>query len=184
MVFGYLNRNYKEELSIPAGPDNKLEPGDADRGQPTYFLPRRQTFIFKVQVPADWGPQKELVWTVTAHGRTEKAYGQLTPEEEITERMIMTRGGLTRGVDDPNQPPSITIAPVNSATLTAPLTADSAGHRRRSSQASRDFGEASNRRSRPEQRFRRPSSGPADGNLDRISRTGESEHLTRRVRSW
>ncbi len=122
MVFGYLNRNYKQELAIPAGPDNKLEPGDADRGQPTYFLPRRQAFIFKVQVPADWGPQKELVWTVTANGKTEKAYGQLTPEEEITERMIMTRGGLTRGVDDPNQPPSITIAPLQGATVADALT--------------------------------------------------------------
>lgn len=121
MVFGYLNRNYKEELSIPPGPDNKLEPGDVDRGQPTYFLPRRQTFIFRVQVPRDWGPQKELVWTVTANGKTEKAYGQLTPEEEITERMIMTRGGLTRGEDDPNQPPAITIAPVEGATLNSPL---------------------------------------------------------------
>jgi len=42
MVFGYLNRNWVEEPAIPAGPDNKLEPGDPDRGQPTYFLPRRQ----------------------------------------------------------------------------------------------------------------------------------------------
>src|ERR1700683_4626365 len=70
MVFGYLNRNFKEELAIPAGPDNKLEPGVADRGQPTYFLARRQAFIFRVQVPGDWGPQKELVWTVTANGKT------------------------------------------------------------------------------------------------------------------
>ncbi len=49
MVFGYLNRNWEEELAIPAGPDNKLEPGEVDRGQPTYFLPRRQAFVFRVQ---------------------------------------------------------------------------------------------------------------------------------------
>jgi hypothetical protein len=122
MVFGYLNRNYKEELPIPVGAENKVEPGGADRGQPTYFLPRRQAFVFRVQVPADWGPQKELIWTVTANGKTEKAYGQLTPEEEITERMIMTRGGLTRGVDDPNQPPAIRIEPANRATVGTPLT--------------------------------------------------------------
>src|SRR5512138_2259612 len=42
MVFGYLNRNWQEELPIPAGPDNMVEPGGPDRGQPTYFLPRRQ----------------------------------------------------------------------------------------------------------------------------------------------
>src|ERR1700758_3766007 len=121
MVFGYLNRNYKEELAISAGPDNKLEPGEPDRGQPTYFLPRRQAFILQVQVPQDWGEQKELIWTITANGRTEKAYGQLTPEEEITERMIMTRGGLTSGDDDPNQPPSITIVPITVATVSAPV---------------------------------------------------------------
>ncbi|PWT98727.1 MAG: hypothetical protein C5B51_28695 [Terriglobia bacterium] len=121
MVFGYFNRNFKEELVIPAGPDNKIEPGEADRGQPTYFLPRRQPWVFRVPVPKDWG-QKELVWTLTSHGRTEKAYAQLLPVEEITERIIMTRGNLNPGDDDPNKPPSITIAPPGAASLTSPLT--------------------------------------------------------------
>ena len=121
MVFGYFNRNWEEELAIPAGPDNKLEPGAPDRGQPTYFLPRRQQFIFRVTVPADWG-QKELVWSVTAHGKTEKAYAQLLPVEEISERMIMTHGGLNPGEDDPNKPPSITISQPGSASVKAPLT--------------------------------------------------------------
>src|SRR5437870_397909 len=70
-VFGYFNRNWKEEAVIPPGADNKLEPGAPDRGQPTYFLPRRQPWVFRVRVPKDWG-QQELVWTITAHGRTEK----------------------------------------------------------------------------------------------------------------
>ena len=70
VVFGYLNRNYEEELNIPVGPENHLEPGDVDQGQPTYFYPRRQRFVWKVTVPADWD-DKELVWTVTAHGRTD-----------------------------------------------------------------------------------------------------------------
>jgi hypothetical protein len=120
-VFGYFNRNWKEELAIPAGPDNKIEPGPPDRGQPTYFLPRRQPWVFRVTVPKDWG-QQELVWTITSHGRTEKAYAQLMLEEEILERLIQTRGNLNPGEDDPNQPPSITIAPVASASLTSPVT--------------------------------------------------------------
>src|SRR5437899_241820 len=120
-VFGYFNRNWKEELVIPAGPDNKLEPGEPDRGQPTYFLPRRQPWVFRVQVPKDWG-QQELVWTITAHGRTEKAYAQLLPEEEIRERLIMTRGNLNRGEDDPNEPPSIRIAPVPPASVSSPVS--------------------------------------------------------------
>lgn len=129
MVFGYMNRNYEEELAIPPGPDNKLEPGMPDQGQPTYFLPRRHAWVFRVKVPADWG-NKELVWTITSHGRTEKAYGSLQSDEEIIERLIMTRGGLSPGLDDPNKPPSVTISPVreastgNALTLTAVVSDD------------------------------------------------------------
>ncbi len=119
-VFGYFNRNWKEELAIPAGADNNFEPGAADRGQPTYFLPRRQSFTFRVEVPKDWGT-KELVWSLTAHGRTEKAFATLAPQEEITERMIMTRGGLFPGEDDPNKPLEIKLAPVGSALVGEPV---------------------------------------------------------------
>lgn len=122
MVFGYLNRNYKEELAIPAGPENKVEPGgDLDRGQPTWFLPRRHAWVFQVKVPADWG-QKELVWTITSHGRTEKAYATLQMEQEIIPRLIMSRGNLSPGLDDPNKPPSISIiAPVSAAIPGTPV---------------------------------------------------------------
>jgi hypothetical protein len=120
-VFGYFNRNWKEELVIPTGVDNRLEPGPADRGQPTYFLPRRQSWIFRVPVPADWG-NKELVWTLTAHGRSEKAYATLTPEEEINERIIMTRGNLNPGEDDPNKPPVITIDSKPAVTAGRPVS--------------------------------------------------------------
>jgi hypothetical protein len=130
MVFGYLNRNYKEELAIPAGPDNKVEPGGllnqspVDRGQPTWFLPRRHAWVFQVKVPADWG-QKELVWSITAHGRTEKAYATLQMEQEIIPRLIMSRGNLSPGLDNPNKPPSISIAPMAAATVgnSVPLVA-------------------------------------------------------------
>jgi hypothetical protein len=121
MVFGYMNRNYEEELAISAGADNKLEPGLADQGQPTYFLPRRHAWVFRVRVPADWG-NKELVWSITVHGRTEKAYASLQSQEEILERLIMTRGNLSPGLDDPNKPPSITVGPVPSVTVGNPVT--------------------------------------------------------------
>ena len=61
MVFGYFNRNWDEHLYVPIGPDNSIEPGGPDRGQPTYFFPRRNRFHFKVRVPAGFG-KKELVW--------------------------------------------------------------------------------------------------------------------------
>ena len=35
-VFGYMNRNWQEELDIPVGADNKFTTGAADQGQPTH----------------------------------------------------------------------------------------------------------------------------------------------------
>ena len=119
MVFGYLNRNWQEELPIPAGPDNMVEPGGPDRGQPTYFLPRRQAWVYRVRVPADFG-KGVVTWSVKANGRTQKAYGELLPVEEITERIIMTRGNLNPGDDDPNKPPTVVIEPVTNPTLDTP----------------------------------------------------------------
>src|SRR5215204_5772990 len=63
LVFGYFNRNWDEDLVIPAGPDNMMEPGGPDRGQPTYFMPRRQGWVFRVRVPRDFGKQV-LTWTI------------------------------------------------------------------------------------------------------------------------
>ncbi len=120
LVFGYFNRNWREELPIPAGPDNIVEPGGPDRGQPTYFLPRRQGWVFRVRVPKDFGKQV-VTWTIKANGKTEKAYGELLPVEEITERIIMTRGNLNPGDSDPNTPPAIAIAPVTGAAIGVPI---------------------------------------------------------------
>jgi hypothetical protein len=121
LVFGYFNRNWQEELAIPAGPDNKFEPGAPDRGQPTYFLPRRQGWVFRVRVPADFGKQV-LTWTIKANGKTETAYGELLPVEEITERIIMTHGNLNPGEGDPNKPPAIAIAAAATAAAGQPVT--------------------------------------------------------------
>ena len=66
--FGYMNRNWKEALDIPVGPDNRISPGPADQGQPTHFVPRRQIGIFTVRVPAD--PATEVTWTLTSRGET------------------------------------------------------------------------------------------------------------------
>jgi hypothetical protein len=116
MVFGYFNRNWEEQLAIPVGSDNIVEPGGPDRGQPTFFLPRRQGWVYRVHVPSSFGKQV-LTWTIKAHGKTEKAYGELLPVEEITERIIMTRGNLNRGEDDPNKPPVVAVAPVSGAAI-------------------------------------------------------------------
>ncbi len=76
-LFGYMNRNWLEELDVPVGADNNISPGDADQGQPTHFLPRRNRFVFRVPVPEGFGEEDELIWTLTSHGKTQRAYGTL-----------------------------------------------------------------------------------------------------------
>src|SRR5687768_11656475 len=88
LVFGYMNRNWDEEIDLPIGPNNSIEPGGPDRGQPTHFLPRRSLFTFRVRVPKDFG-NKELVWTLTSHGKTERAYGTLNNDYVISNLTIM-----------------------------------------------------------------------------------------------
>ncbi len=132
MVFGYLNRNYEEEVDIPIGPANSIDAGEGksgDRGQPTHFYPRRQRFLFRVVVPKDWDKQQKVIWTLTSHGKTNQAKGWLQPVWELSpDVMVENMGG---GVPDPNnQPPSLTLGDVPTialpghATLTASATDD------------------------------------------------------------
>lgn len=92
LVFGYLNRNWVEEVNVPIGADNAIEPGGPDQGQPTHFLPRRNRFVFRIRVQKDFG-KKELVWTLTSHGKTERAYGSLKPDYFIDDLVIMANNG-------------------------------------------------------------------------------------------
>lgn len=69
LLVGYFNRNEKETLDIPVGPNNRIEPGGPDQGQPTHFLSGRQWGIFTVTVPKDFG-DKKLAWTLIANGQT------------------------------------------------------------------------------------------------------------------
>jgi hypothetical protein len=109
LVFGYLNRNYEEEPELAVGTANNFSPGVPDRGQPTHFYPRRQQFMFKVHVPADFGNQ-ELVWTLTRNGHTEKAVAHLALEWELSEIVYsQNRNGLNRDsvTAKPNKAPTI-----------------------------------------------------------------------------
>jgi hypothetical protein len=113
MVFGYMNRNWQEELDVPVGDDNFLSPGPADQGQPTHFRPRRNRFVFMVEVPADFGDQ-ELVWTLTTQGETEKAYGTLGIDQRLDNIVIASEtGALGIGASDAetraNQTPTIEV---------------------------------------------------------------------------
>jgi hypothetical protein len=120
MVFGYMNRNYDEQVEIPIGSDNNIQPGGPDQGQPTHFYRRRQQFVFKVKVPRDWG-QNDLVWTLTSRGRTEKAYGTLMPVWELGNLVYQeNRGGPGDMIypEQPNQPPTIEMVGSAQRTVT------------------------------------------------------------------
>jgi hypothetical protein len=83
LLLGYYNRNTKQELDIPPGPDNRIEPDGPDRGQPTHFLPGRQWGMFAVKVPANFGDGK-ITWTIVANGQTTIIPASLKPDYEIS----------------------------------------------------------------------------------------------------
>lgn len=105
MLLGYYNRNTKQVLEIPPGPDNRIEPGGPDRGQPTTFLPGRQWGMFTVKVPADFGSGK-LHWTIVANGQTMTIPMSLHPDYEVS----------PFGDAVGNEPPSLSFAESGPAT--------------------------------------------------------------------
>jgi len=113
-VFGYMNRNWVEEIDVPVGPDNGFNIGGADQGQPTHFLPRRNRFIFRVPVPVGFSDKDELIWTLTTQGKTEKAYASLRLDYQIDDVVRASEtGALGAGSSSPeirsNKPPQIEV---------------------------------------------------------------------------
>ena len=83
LSFGYFSRNRMEEIDVPVGPNNRIEPGGPDQGQPTHFIPGRMWGIFVVTVPKDFG-QNKLTWTLTVNGQTASVPASLNPLWEIS----------------------------------------------------------------------------------------------------
>jgi hypothetical protein len=112
-MFGYMNENWQEQPYLPIGENNYFSPGEADRGQPTYFQPRRNRFTFEVTVPADWG-DRELVWTLNVNGIERKSYATLKQDYLVDNMVIASEtGSLGAGTSSPesrsNLPPVITL---------------------------------------------------------------------------
>jgi hypothetical protein len=115
MYFGYMNRNWKEEVDIPVGPNNSFSPGPEDRGQPTHFLPRRRKQAFAIVVPR--GYKDTIVWTLSIRGKIEKVPGSLKPEQQIDVRKDTT---------DNNTPPKVSVPARMTAVAGKPLTLNAA----------------------------------------------------------
>src|SRR5262249_38089645 len=154
-VFGYMNRNWEEEIDIPIGSDNmfdtrsasptgrSLNIGSPDQGQPTHFLPRRNRFVFRVRVPDGFTERDEMIWTLTSHGKTDKAYASLRLDYVIDDVVKASEtGALGAGTRSPevrgNRPPSLrpdpaiprTVKVGQSLTLTANVEDDGIPKRR------------------------------------------------------
>jgi hypothetical protein len=83
LLVGYYNRNQKQQLEIPVGPNNRIDPGGPGQGQPTHFLPGRQWGVFTLTVPKDFGERK-LTWTLNANGKTTVIPLSLNPLWEVS----------------------------------------------------------------------------------------------------
>jgi hypothetical protein len=83
LLLGYYNRNRQQEVDVAIGPDNRIEPGGPDRGQPAHFLPGRGWGLFTVKVPANFGENK-ITWTIVVQGQTTVIPASLKPDYEIS----------------------------------------------------------------------------------------------------
>jgi hypothetical protein len=114
LMFGYMNENWLEETDVPVGVNNNIEPGGPDQGQPTHFFPRRNRFVFSVHVGKDFG-NKEVIWTLTTHGKTIKAYASLRIDYKLDDDVFTSEtGAIGAGTSSPeirsNKAPTLEAA--------------------------------------------------------------------------
>ena len=92
--FGYMNTNWLEEFDVPIGPDNAIEPGGPDQGQPTHFYPRRSPFpVHGATCPGDSARQGIDLDAHDARQDRESAYASLKTDYQIDKQVISTEVG-------------------------------------------------------------------------------------------
>ncbi|HEX8030367.1 MAG TPA: hypothetical protein VF491_17955 [Vicinamibacterales bacterium] len=101
LLVGYFNRNRNQIVDIPIGPENSIEPGGPDYGQPTHFLTGRQYGMFAILVPKDFGTKK-LTWTIVANGHKTAISFWLNPPYWID---------FFKNTANGNEPPRIKFGP-------------------------------------------------------------------------
>ena len=115
--FSYMNQNWEEEIDVQIGPNNTLQPAPLgpDAGQPTHFYPRQNRWQFTVRVPKDWGT-KDVIWTLTSHGQTHRAYATLQEGYAMDEFLIQFEfgGQAIRG----RKPPVVKVEGAKQRTVT------------------------------------------------------------------
>src|SRR5262245_25361305 len=81
LSFGYYNRNAEEVIEVPIGPNNFIEPGEPNQGQPSEFQPRRHWGVFAVKVSASFSGT--VTWTLKYRGATYAIPATLHPNWQI-----------------------------------------------------------------------------------------------------
>jgi hypothetical protein len=127
-LVGYFNRNTQQELDIPIGPNNRIEPGGPDMGQPTHFLPGRQWGMFAVPVPKDFTPQDKFTWTLFVNGQVTSIPLRLNPDYVISPFSEISANNTPPAIRFEQNGPAIqgpiatlAKAPARTASLSAPL---------------------------------------------------------------
>jgi hypothetical protein len=125
---GYLNRNTQQELDIPVGPNNRIEPGGPDMGQPTHFLPGRQWGMFAVPVPKSFTLQDKFTWTLIVNGQANSIPLRLNPDYLISPFSEISVNNTPPAIRFEENGPAmqgpiamLAKAPTRSASLSAPL---------------------------------------------------------------
>jgi hypothetical protein len=109
LLIGYFNRNKSQEPDIPVGPNNRIEPGGPDFGQPTHFHTGRQHGVFAIPLPKDFGT-KRLTWTIVANGISSSVAVWMNPAYWID---------FFQNTANANEPPIIKFSPTGGE-LTGP----------------------------------------------------------------
>jgi hypothetical protein len=127
-LIGYYNRNSRQELDIPIGPNNHIEPGGPDMGQPTHFLTGRQWGMFSILAPREFKPTDSYIWTIVANGQTMSIPFRLIPDYVMSPFSEIAVGNTPPVIKfDQNgktlQGPIATVAgaPTRTATVGQPL---------------------------------------------------------------
>jgi hypothetical protein len=130
-LVGYYNRNARQELDIPIGPNNHIEPGGPDMGQPTHFLAGRQWGMFILPVPREFKPTDSYTWTIVANGQSMSIPFRLHADyvmSPFTEIAVGNTPPVLRFEPNgtPYQGPLATLAtaPAKTASVSTPLPLD------------------------------------------------------------
>lgn len=111
-LVGYYNRNIQRDMDIPIGPNNHIDPGGPDMGQPTHFVASRQTGVFTITVPKAFTREQRLTWTLTVNGLTTSIPFRVLPDYNVSPFVDAAVG---------NKPPVLHLFEENAPDVQGPI---------------------------------------------------------------